>query len=666
MCGIAGIFNVDGSPLEFELLKRMTDIQAHRGPDDYGFALFNTINSRATPFKDEPPEAERQQLYNLGFGYRRLAIIDLSPTGHQPMGNEENTIWIVHNGEVYNYIEIREELKAKGYRFKSNTDTEVILYSYQEWGTECLQRFNGMWAFAIWDGRSQRLFCARDRLGIKPFYYYYNGKLFIFASEIKALLCHPIVPRKVNEEKVYDFLAVKKGEYQDDTFFEGIKQLSPAHYFLLDRNGRLEIRRWWDLKKNSAQDDFSGNKGQEYAEHLLALFEDSIKLRVRADVPIGTSLSGGLDSSSIVCLANRILFNNQIIDRQLVGERQKTFSSCFEDSRLDERNFIERVVDKTGVERNYVFPEGNRFWEELPQLIWHQDQPFGGASVYAQWNVMRQVAQSGVKVLLDGQGADELFGGYRRFYTSYLSQIARSGRVVKLFREAKKVSAFEQRSTASFLASALYLLLPFRLRLMAHQSIFGSASSKVKALNPSFARRFSQRGLAYRKKEEEGVKSIHEASYQATFIITLPQILRWADRNSMASSIETRFPFLDYRIVEYAFSLPATQKIRDGWTKWVLRQAMVGIIPEEVRLRRDKLGFPAPEALWLRQGKERITELLSGDILSAEFINPRFILKNLDSLLSQDTTAAPEVWRAINLELWLRMFFGGKRRHDCL
>lgn len=658
MCGIAGIFNLDGSPVNLQVLKRMSETQAHRGPDDYGFALFNTRNSEVVPFKEKLPVTNDQEVYNLGLGHRRLTIIDLSAAGHQPMCNEEGTLWIIHNGEVYNYIEVREELQNRGYRFKSNTDTEVILYSYQEWGVECLERFNGMWAFVIWDSRRRRLFCARDRLGIKPFYYYCNAGFFIFASEIKAILCHPRVPRKVNEGKIYDYLALKKAEYHDDTFFDGIEQLSPAHYFLLDIDGKLEIKRWWEVEVNPALGDFSKGKDKETAEYLLVLLEDSIRLRLRSDVSVGTSLSGGIDSSSIVCLINRLLFNNAVVDRGLIGDRQKTFSSCFEDSRWDERGFIEKVVDQTGMESNYVFPDGERLWEELPQLIWHQEQPFGSTSIYAQWNVMRKAAESGVKVLLDGQGGDELFGGYRRFYTSYLNQLAHRGKMLKLLGEAKKVSAFEQRSVASFLVLAVWLLLPFHLRLIAHHSIFGSASSDVMALNPSFAGRFSQRGVAYRKGQEESLKNLQGALYQAAFIITLPQLLRYADRNSMAFSIEARLPFLDYRIVEYAFSLPTTQKISDGWTKWMLRQAVVGIVPDEVRWRKDKLGFPTPEASWLRQGKEKITKLLSGDALSAEFIDPRFMLDNLDTLVSQDAEAVPEVWRVINLELWLRMFFG--------
>ena len=685
MCGIAGVFRLDGAPLDIGLMERMTQVIKHRGPDDEGYLVVNTreksyevAGGRDTPdavWGSPYPFCPKHKIdaivsptksFDLALGHRRLSIIDLSPAGHQPMCNEDGTVWVIHNGEIYNYIELREELKSKGYRFKSNTDTEVIIHAYEEWGYDCLQRFNGDWSFAIWDMSSNKLFCSRDRFGIKPFYYYFNNNLFVFGSEIKALLQHPEVPKKVNEEAVHDYLVWGQLGYTDDTFFKGVKQLSPSHYLVVDAKGGLDIKKWWTLEVNPDLGDFSGGDVDDMVSHFLALLEDAVRLRLTSDVPVGTCLSGGVDSSSIVCLVNKLIVGEEIIDRRLIGDRQKTFSSCFEDKLIDERQFIETALRKTGAEGNYVFPDGHEFWEELPRLVWHQDEPFGGSSIYAQWTVMRKAKSRGVKVLLDGQGGDELLAGYHPYYGTFLIDLALKGKILRLLAEAKDVSAIIGvrnlgSLTSTALGIALYGGMPLSVQLAIKNSVLslrGTTTNNV--LNPSFSKQFSRHGLATFREYSKPITSLQQCLHRDVSA-AITHLLRYEDRDSMAFSVEARVPFLDYRLVEYVFSLPATLKIRNGWTKWILRQAMRGILPEEIRFRRDKLGFPTPERTWLWQNKNGIEALFGAEnVLSGEFINPGFIRDNLDGLLSQGGHSV-EIWKYINLELWLQAFFGDDR-----
>lgn len=639
MCGIAGIYNLNGKPVEERLLQKMAGAMKHRGPDDEGYYLDR----------------------NIGLAHKRLSIIDLSPAGHQPMSNEDKSIWVVHNGEIYNYLELKEELKAKGYLFKTHTDTEVIIYAYQEWGENCLGRFNGMWALAIWDGKEKKLFCSRDRFGVKPFYYYFNGTVFIFASEIKALLLHPDISKEVNEGVIYDYLTLGLLDHTQETFFKGISQLRPSHYLVLTESRGLKFQRYWDLKANKTTEDFS-TRISDIATRFRELLYDSVRLRLRSDVPVGTCLSGGIDSSSIVCMANELMFKDRVIVPEIIGRQQKTFTSCFEDRRFDERKFAEAIIKKTGAEKNFVFPDGNKLWEELPSLVWHQDEPFGSTSIYAQWQVMREAAQRGVKVLLDGQGGDEVLAGYLPYYyLTYLAQLLSGGKVLKAFSEAKKRSILSGAKMEIFLAHAGYNIIPFFLRKFIRDLrniIFtGRESSALAALNSSFKIRFSERRSEYLKGRSNSLTNLSEALYQDIFTYSLPSLLHYEDRNSMAFSLEARTPFLDYRLVEYLFSLPASLKIRDGLTKYVLREAMKGVLPEEVRLRKDKMGFVTPEIIWMRQGRERIMALFSSPkVLSRDFVNPQFIAANLNALLSGRETGTTELWRWINLETWLNTF----------
>ncbi len=656
MSSIAGIFNLNKQPTESDVLRRMIDIQSHRGPDVFGYALFDILGGVSQASKEHVPEGFWKRNYDLALGHCRVATSDASPSGHQPMCSEDKNLWIIHSGEIYNHIEIRKELEGKGYRFRSNTDAEVILYSYQEWGPECLKRFNGAWAFAIWDSKRKRLFCARDRFGIKPFYYYHNDKLFIFASEIKALLLHPQVPRKVNSETVYDYLVSGAEEPPDTTFFEGIQQLNPAHSIILDEGGSFEIKRWWNVDLNFALGDLSGSQDKQYAAQLLALLEDSVKLRLRSETPVGIMLSGGMDSSTIACITNGLLHHDGVPEGSHIGSKLRTFSCCFEHEQWNETEFMEKVVAEIGAESHCSYPDADNAWEELPKLVWQLEQPCNGPQIYAHWTVFQKAAEEGAKVLLNGQGGDECFAGYPRRQVNFLSQILRRGKIPTFLKEARGASAFGQQKVAPLLLEATYLLLPPYLRFTARNTshrVLGTDTTITNALNPSFARGFSRRKLDLDSYEKNSPGNLQETLYQCMFVSGIPQALRREDMTSAAFAIEVRFPFLDHRVVEYAFSLPTSQKIRNGWTKWILRQAMAGILPETIRWRRGKW-YMSPEALWLERSRSQIRELFSRGVLGAEFIDPKCV----DSLLDQRLSQVPQLWRLTNLELWLRTFFG--------
>src|SRR3989475_1046549 len=400
MCAIAGLYDISGRALDLSALERMVLVQAHRGPDGEGYVLLDARGQErplAVVGRLADARGTRPYRHSIGLGHRRLAIIDLSPLGHQPMTTEDGRCWVTYNGEIYNHVELREELRAKGYRFRSASDTEVLLAAYQEWNESCVTRFNGMFAFAIWDRDRRRLFCARDRMGVKPFYYSWDGARFAFASEIKGLLSAGLRPSP-NQRAVFDYLDGACLDHSEDTFFEGIRQLPPAHTLTVDT--QVTVQRYWDLPPCGE----AGLSVRDAAERFRHLFRDAVRLRLRSDVPIGTCLSGGLDSSSIVCVANDLMFVEHAVPRELIGERQKTFSSCFEDPAYDERQFIQPVVERTGAEAHYTFPDPKELAESVSRLVWQQDEPFGSTSIFAQWNVMRLAAQRGVKVLLDGQG----------------------------------------------------------------------------------------------------------------------------------------------------------------------------------------------------------------------------------------------------------------------
>ncbi len=648
MCAIAGLYEASGRPVEPVVLERMIQVQAHRGPDGQGMALLST-DPALRPISVGGPEVARQHApvsgYSIGFGHRRLAIIDPSPLGHQPMSTEDGRCWVTYNGEIYNYLELREELRANGYRFRSGSDTEVLLAAYRQWGEGCLARLNGMFAFALWDGVRRRLFCARDRMGEKPFYYHWDGERFTFASEIKGLLAVGIHP-SANHRAVFDYLEGACLDHSEGTFFEGIRQLPPAHGLTVD--GRtVTITRYWGLPAVEEAHEYSP---REAADRFRDLFRDAVRIRLRSDVAIGSCLSGGLDSSSIVCVANDLMCVEHAVPRELIGERQKTFSSCFEDPTYDERRFIRPVLERTGAQAHYTFPDPKELAESISKLVWHQDEPFGSTSIFAQWNVMRLAAQSGVKVLLDGQGADELLAGYHGFFGAFFADLTAKRQWMVLTKELLAYRRLHGRIPRYVFANLARALLPAPFVRLVRSRMTGSVDW--------IASEFRRQWGPIQAPPPHASSHLLSMQYQLLTWNGLRALLHYEDRNSMAFGIETRLPFLDHRLVEFLSGLDVSHKIRRGWTKAILRDAMEGILPDDVRWRVDKMGFVTPEDIWFRTSlREFAREILSDARTRARgYLNVDAALNEFEAHAAGMKNISFTIWRWINLEMWLRRF----------
>lgn len=660
MCGIYGIWNLDRQPLKLEHIERATNILRHRGPDDEGYLLVETGSGRrvvaggahtSRALQLPPIDAYSDQLFDLSFGFRRLAILDLSPSGHQPMSSAGGQFWIVFNGEIYNYVELRVELSNYGYTFQTGTDTEVILAAYQHWGAECLSHLNGMWAFAIWDHNEQSLFIARDRFGVKPLYYVHFDANFVFASEIKALVGKHGIGFEPNDQAIYQYLAngVLPSPQRGTTFFQHVQSLPPGHFMVVHRD-KLSQYQYWRLPA-VALDGRAERSASEAITGYRELFVDSVRLQLRADVPVGTCLSGGLDSSSIVGVVNRLMAQEGLTTEQ-IGQQQKTFSAVYEKpGRFNERAYIEKVVQATGAEKNFTFPTAERLQNDIEQLIWYQDEPFQSTSIFAQWCVMHAVRERGVTVLLDGQGADEALAGYRPF-SEFLGSLIRRAQIRQALREARAIQARTGVSMVPLVARSALRQVPFGwLRKLRQRR--ARLRVDVSALNSELVAEWYEAGIldwmpsnTHDSLEGHLQHLVHESS--------LPHLLRYEDRNSMAFGVEARVPYLDHRLVEFAFSDASRWRIHQGWTKWVLRKAMEETIPEEIVWRRDKVGFETPEhdwmAHWLRSQPDFFDDALSRDYLDVGTVRHKL------AAWAPGDGDARMVWRWINFEMWLRLW----------
>lgn len=623
MCGIAGIVNLDRRPAERLVLEEMAGALKHRGPDDTGVYLDGIA----------------------GLGHARLSIIDLSKDAHQPMPNEDSSLFIVHNGEIYNYIELRKDLIGLGHVFRSKTDTEVILHAYEEWGERCPEYFNGMWAFAILDRKNKKVFCSRDRFGVKPFYYYLDNNTFIFASEIKALFKNPGIKKEPNDRAIFNYLASGYGymDISDDTFFGSIKQLKPAHYIKLSVPDKKFVQvKYWDLdphKKAELKSEV------EVYDKFRKLFEDSVRLRLRSDVPLGVSLSGGLDSSSITCVMANLVQAGPI----------ETFSSCFEDKDYDERPFIQPVLETTKAKSNFIFTRHENLFREIEEIIWYQDEPYSTLSIFPQWYVMKAAKDKGVKVLLTGQGGDETLAGYHKYYFYLFADLIRSCRWPAAAREIAVYKNFKSDNN-KVLGRVLKILVSYFMPQEVKKLLKNGRSENLWGhLNKEFVFNSSNRIVTEKKFDS----ILNNDLYNALKISPLPSLLHIDDRSSMAHSVETRAPFLDYRLVEYLFSLGPEYKIRNGFTKYILRKSLKGILPDEVRLRRDKMGFATPLEKWFRIDlKEKVREILnSEEFKNRPYFDSARVLKTYEQFVNGRNDACYAVWSWVNLELWHRRFF---------
>ena len=649
MCGIAGIVQLNDRPLDVTLLEAMTTALAHRGPDGEGY-LF------AHPRAEEKPVIVRGPLrsaiaqvsrdlgrHRMGFGHRRLAIIDLTPLGQQPMGSADGAVWITYNGEVYNAPELRRELTSLGHHFRSTTDTEVVLESYREWGAGCLSRFNGMFAFALWDRPNGLVWCARDRFGIKPFYYRFGEGRFLFASEIKALLADPKARRAPNERTVYEYLTRGRQDFCDETLFEGVRQLGPGQSLCLRLDGSAASEpptadRWWELETSPQV-----TTEAEAVPRLRELLEDAVRLHMRADVPIGSCLSGGLDSSSLVCLMSRMT--------PAGASPVRTFTLCHDDARYDERPYSRAVVGQTGALSQEVSPDPDQLMARMSELLWHQDEPVAGTSVLGQWAVMQAAGGAGVKVLLDGQGADEMLLGYPGLWGSYVADLLRGGHWLAGAREWRAWQHVHGQIPSTALAGVVRGLTPDALAGGLRRRITGESAW----ITPAFTRRVRESGASVDRPTRPGA-SVLEGHIRRAVAEDLPALLHYEDRNAMALSIEARLPFLDHRVVEFLARVPPQLKIREGMTKVLLREAMRGILPESVRRRPDKMGFVTPENDWLRgPWRSAIAETLQSDRLRARPYWRADAMQTLfDRFCERRSGIGPTVWRWVSLEWWMR------------
>lgn len=615
--------------------RAVLDIIAHRGPDGSGWKRFDSPSGP------------------VYLGHRRLAIIDRSDAGLQPMSDPSGRYWITYNGEIYNFVELRTELERTGYSFSSHTDSEVLLAAWITWGAACLDRFNGMFSFAIWDDRDKRLFAARDRFGIKPLYYHSPGKgQFCLASEIKQFTRLENFQVRANPLQAAAFLNAGRSDHGTATLFESVRQLPGGHYMDWQAGSPSlpEFRLWYSLPQGQTLRHLSDSAA---AGQFADLLSDAIRLRLRADVPVGTCLSGGLDSSAIVCLLQDLLTDQHGSARAhqaaeaAFQDAQNSFSSCFDDPRCDERPYIDAVLNATGLPGHRCFPRLEDLVSELDDHLFSLDEPSAGISTFAQRCVFRLVAEKGVKVTLDGQGADEILGGYHTMFGPFHSGLVRRGAFLTAWREMKA----QRRRHGGALIHQLYWLksaLLNRSEVVTGQTWLGPeghallASDQASSLNSGLARQ-AQRSLGDKCRAD-------------LMDTSLPQLLRHEDRNSMAFSVEARVPFLDYRLVEFAMALPDRHRIRDGETKVILRQALRDKLPPLIRDRQDKLGFPTPQEIWLASptGKALLREgIAETDRRFPGLVDRAFLEAALDGKAELHPR---NLWRAASLGFWARIF----------
>jgi asparagine synthase (glutamine-hydrolysing) len=657
MCGITGVMSLGSGQVEATVLQRMNDRQAHRGPDGEGFAFGWNVSGRFDhTFVRRTGDLQAGASASVGLGHRRLAIIDLSDRGLQPMPSEDHSTWIVFNGEIYNFRELRSQL-AQGYTFRSMTDTEVLLQSYLRWGEDCLRHLEGMFAFAIWDGKNGRLFCARDRLGIKPFYYATPHGYFIFASEMKSLLAFPGFDATPDDDAVFEFLIHTNCDYGDRTMLRNVKALPAGHCLTVDISSRaVAVRRYWSLEPRTT----SQQSQSDQIDQLRSLLISTMRKHLISDVRAGSCLSGGVDSSTVVGLMGKI-WNEEPEAASAIGKKFHTFTSCFDYAELDERDYALAVADHVKATPQLVFPTPDGFWSDFERLAWHQDMPFFSLAFYAQYHVMRAASEAGVKVLLDGQGGDEVFGGYAKFRYAYLASLLRSGKFSAAARELGAMIRQGDRYVLDIRNGHRYL--PRRLRR------FLKVDSLLKdALNTDFNRLVSAEStpatrwwhyVAHQKNGNGSWSPVQRIQIDDILLDTLPSQLRFEDRSSMAFSIEARVPLLDHKLVEYGVALPDDLKVHNGWNKFAIRQAMKGLIPDAVRQRQKKLSFPAPDRFWLsRDLRPQVTALIEDDLRCRKYIDVGVLRRwyRSEQSNSANTESYLGLFRLLSLEMWMRAF----------
>ncbi|RNI20888.1 asparagine synthase (glutamine-hydrolyzing) [Flexivirga caeni] len=615
MCGIVGYLGPSGNAA---VLQRMNDCQAHRGPDGQG------------SFTDGA----------AGLGHRRLSIIDVAH-GQQPMTTADGRYTLVYNGEVYNYLPLREQLQELGHTFTTESDTEVVLEAFAEWGTDAFDRFNGMWGLAIWDSADQRLTLSRDHFGIKPVYVAQVGDTFLFASEIKSILASGLYDAKPNDRTIYRYLRFRIHEDGRETFFDGIERLEPGEALTVDASGTARAP-YTRLREELAelateQRPYDEAAAADYKARLI----EAVRLRLQSEVPVGTSLSGGLDSSAVAVIINQLLNSGDETTTESVGTKQNTFSAVFPGSANDEEKYVDAVLDscRGHVAAHKIKPTADEFKADLRDFIRTQEEPLISSGPYAQFQVMREATQH-VTVLLDGQGADEMMAGYIPYYFVYLRQLRAQG--------AKQAAAELSKSL-----DVLYRLGRFKLK----DKLTGKKSIPATAfLAPDFRQKYA--GETYRV---EG-SNLKLRLIEDLFVGSLPSLLRYEDKNTMRFSLEGRVPFLDKEVVKFIFSLSDEAIIKGGWNKRILRDATRGLLPDLINRRRNKIGFTTPQGEWFMRLKNYFYNIfLSESFANRPYFDQNEVLHAFEGWIKgSNGVDSMQFWRLLNVELWLQEFFDDK------
>jgi asparagine synthase (glutamine-hydrolysing) len=659
MCGISLIISKQG--LNTQVLHHFNSIIKHRGPDDEGYFLMENGKPYQLAFGNDTPhdvvqssflyspkiniEHIRDQRFNIGIAHRRLSIIDTTPAGHNPMSYGNNRYWITFNGEVYNYLELREELKKVGMQFVTQTDTEVILAAYHYWGKECLNYFMGMWAFVIFDTIEQTIFAARDRFGIKPVYFYFDKDENLYlGSEIKQFTTIPGWQSKDNQEMILHYLVNSATDHTSETFFDGVLQLRGGQYLSLPVSSPKDVKveQWYNPKNEK----FKGTL-QEAVEGFKTRLYDSVRLHLRSDVTIGSALSGGLDSSSVVCIIN------ELHNKEGVSNRQQTFSSCSVYEEYDERKWMQEVVDYLKVEPHFVYPKSERVFPELSNMIWIHEIPYDSQSAFLGFNIFETAKQNGIKVLLNGQGADEYLGGYSQFFPSLLTSYFAKGRWSAAIKEMNDANSFHGHSSGFLLKTLAEYHVPSYLKTLiaknANTNKFEMSLLNLDKFEFATSRPYDRVPVI--------ANSFENTIDLFSFYNPLPKYLRWEDRNSMANSIEARVPFLDHRLFEFVKSLPIEFIQRNGQTKWLLREATKGVLPEKIRLRTDKKGFITPEKAWMQtESRQQFVKKMDESIEILDGRVKPIASKQFQAMLDNKIPSNQIFWRIILLAEWVKRF----------
>lgn len=601
MCGIAGFYGFRDDNLIRDVSREIE----HRGPDGEGFFIDSTTT-----------------LLN-----RRLAIIDVKG-GDQPIYNEDKTVVVVYNGEIYNYQELASQLKKLGHKFKTKSDTEVIVHGYEAWGEKCFDKLNGMFAIALYDIKKKKLLLVRDHFGIKPVYFAQSGKKLVFGSEIRAILKSGIVKKEPNDRIIYRYLKYRIHDDGRETFFKNINRLLPGEMLVI-KNSKTEIRSYTNLQSELLNQKPERYDAQKFKNELVK----AVKYRLISEVPVGTCLSGGLDSSTVVAIVNKLL-NENVSEARSVGKIQKTFSAVFPGAVNDEEKYIDELLKRVDAQSHKVEPDPVKFFDEINDFVNTQEEPTISTGPYAQYKVM-EMAHGKVTVVLDGQGSDEMMAGYLPYYFVYLRQLYESGDYLKLMGES---------------INSLDVLKRYFLQKLQPTVKAGSL------MGENFSKKFVSEKFTVEN------RNLKKRLLQDIFSNSLQSLLRYEDKNAMRFSIEGRVPFLDFNLLKFIFRMPDSAIIKNGWNKYVLRQATQGLLPALINERRNKIGFTTPENEWFMKMKNRIYMIFSsGEFGKRKYFNQEEVLKAFQKFIEGKNTDSMVFWRFLNLELWMRLFFDTKK-----